>query len=71
MKPSSSERRLFGTDGVRGVANVEPVTAETALKLGRAGDAATWFQTALKCDAKSREAAAGLADARAKLGAGK
>ncbi|HEV3408830.1 MAG TPA: phosphoglucosamine mutase, partial [Chthoniobacterales bacterium] len=28
--------RLFGTDGVRGVANVEPVTAETALKLGRA-----------------------------------
>jgi phosphoglucosamine mutase len=29
-------RKLFGTDGVRGVANVEPVTAETALKLGRA-----------------------------------
>ena len=28
--------RLFGTDGVRGVANIEPVTAETALKLGRA-----------------------------------
>jgi phosphoglucosamine mutase len=28
--------KLFGTDGVRGVANVEPVTAETALKLGRA-----------------------------------
>jgi phosphoglucosamine mutase len=32
----SDERKLFGTDGVRGVANVEPVTAETALKLGRA-----------------------------------
>ncbi|MDQ2867250.1 MAG: phosphoglucosamine mutase [Verrucomicrobiota bacterium] len=32
----SDQRRLFGTDGVRGVANVEPVTAETALKLGRA-----------------------------------
>ncbi|MBV9009508.1 MAG: phosphoglucosamine mutase [Verrucomicrobia bacterium] len=32
----SDARRLFGTDGVRGVANVEPVTAETALKLGRA-----------------------------------
>jgi phosphoglucosamine mutase len=31
-----SEKRIFGTDGVRGVANVEPVTAETALKLGRA-----------------------------------
>ena len=29
-------RKIFGTDGVRGRANVEPVTAETALKLGRA-----------------------------------
>src|SRR5947209_12351084 len=28
-------KRIFGTDGVRGVANIEPVTAETALKLGR------------------------------------
>jgi phosphoglucosamine mutase len=28
-------KQLFGTDGVRGVANVEPMTAETALKLGR------------------------------------
>ena len=33
---SRSSRKLFGTDGVRGVANLEPVTAETALKLGRA-----------------------------------
>ncbi len=32
----SSPRKIFGTDGVRGTANVEPVTAETALKLGRA-----------------------------------
>jgi phosphoglucosamine mutase len=32
----SDQRKLFGTDGVRGVANVEPVTAESALKLGRA-----------------------------------
>lgn len=31
-----NEKKIFGTDGVRGVANVEPVTAETALKLGRA-----------------------------------
>jgi phosphoglucosamine mutase len=31
-----SSRKIFGTDGVRGVANLEPVTAETALKLGRA-----------------------------------
>ncbi len=29
-------RRLFGTDGVRGRANREPMTAETALALGRA-----------------------------------
>jgi len=31
-----SPRKIFGTDGVRGTANTEPVTAETALKLGRA-----------------------------------
>ncbi|MEO7297402.1 MAG: phosphoglucosamine mutase [Verrucomicrobiota bacterium] len=30
------KNKIFGTDGVRGTANVEPVTAETALKLGRA-----------------------------------
>jgi phosphoglucosamine mutase len=30
------ERQLFGTDGVRGVANVYPMTAEVALQLGRA-----------------------------------
>lgn len=30
-----TQRRIFGTDGVRGTANIEPVTAETALKLGR------------------------------------
>src|SRR5437764_4514767 len=32
----AEQKKIFGTDGVRGVANVEPVTAETALKLGRA-----------------------------------
>jgi len=32
----SFPKKIFGTDGVRGTANVEPVTAETALKLGRA-----------------------------------
>ncbi|MEE9543487.1 MAG: phosphoglucosamine mutase [Thermodesulfobacteriota bacterium] len=31
-----TSRRLFGTDGVRGVANIDPMTAEMALKLGRA-----------------------------------
>src|ERR1700752_2256538 len=36
-------RRLFGTGGIRGVANVEPMTSETALKLGRA--AAHVFKT--------------------------
>jgi phosphoglucosamine mutase len=30
------ERRLFGTDGIRGRANVDPMTPELALKLGRA-----------------------------------
>jgi phosphoglucosamine mutase len=34
--PTDPSRKLFGTDGVRGVANLEPVTAETALRLGRA-----------------------------------
>ena len=32
----ATSKRIFGTDGVRGRANIEPVTAETALKLGRA-----------------------------------
>ena len=32
----SLPKKIFGTDGVRGIANVEPVTAETTLKLGRA-----------------------------------
>jgi len=41
QKPKASDarpkpRKIFGTDGVRGTANIEPVTAETALKLGRA-----------------------------------
>jgi phosphoglucosamine mutase len=32
----TAERRLFGTDGVRGKANVHPMTAEMALALGQA-----------------------------------
>jgi phosphoglucosamine mutase len=32
-------RKLFGTDGVRGTANREPITAETALKLAMAAGA--------------------------------
>jgi phosphoglucosamine mutase len=31
------EGRLFGTDGVRGLANQEPLTPEMAVRLGRAG----------------------------------
>ena len=38
-----SVAKLFGTDGVRGVANVEPITSETVMKLGRA--AAYVFKT--------------------------
>jgi phosphoglucosamine mutase len=37
LKPNGTqERRLFGTDGIRGLANVEPMTPELALRLGRA-----------------------------------
>jgi phosphoglucosamine mutase len=31
-----AEKKLFGTDGVRGVANIHPMTAEMAMQLGRA-----------------------------------
>ena len=33
---SAAPRRLFGTDGIRGVANQEPMTAETVMKVGAA-----------------------------------
>jgi phosphoglucosamine mutase len=33
---ASTVRNLFGTDGVRGVANVEPMTSETVTRLGMA-----------------------------------
>ncbi len=36
MSEATIERRLFGTDGVRGVANEDPMTSEMALRLGRA-----------------------------------
>lgn len=29
-------KHIFGTDGIRGVANIEPMTVETALRVGRA-----------------------------------
>ena len=35
-KPTETARKLFGTDGIRGVANVYPMTGELMLKLGRA-----------------------------------
>jgi len=35
-KPVEPARRLFGTDGIRGVANVWPMTGELMLQLGRA-----------------------------------
>ena len=34
--PAPSVRRLFGTEGIRGVANEHPMTPELALQLGRA-----------------------------------
>ena len=30
------DRKLFGTDGIRGIANVPPMTIDTAMRLGRA-----------------------------------
>src|SRR5512139_2417928 len=36
VTPRSTGRSLFGTDGIRGVANVYPMTPELALALGRA-----------------------------------
>ncbi|HQT84015.1 MAG: phosphoglucosamine mutase [Acidiphilium sp. 37-64-53] len=36
IAPQTRPRRLFGTDGIRGRANVAPMTAEIALKLGQA-----------------------------------
>ncbi len=36
VEKEGQKRQLFGTDGVRGVANLEPMTSEMALKLGRA-----------------------------------
>jgi len=35
-KGTPSPPRLFGTDGIRGTANVEPMTSETVVRLGRA-----------------------------------
>ena len=32
----TSERRLFGTDGIRGPANTQPMTPEVAMRLGMA-----------------------------------
>ncbi|MDE3129377.1 MAG: hypothetical protein KGL38_15315, partial [Gemmatimonadota bacterium] len=31
------KRQLFGTDGIRGLANAHPITPEVAFKLGQAG----------------------------------
>lgn len=49
---TTATNKIFGTDGVRGRANQEPVTAETALKLGRA--AAHVFKN-LNPESRSRE----------------
>ena len=38
---STQTRQLFGTDDIRGTANTEPMTAETALRVGMA--AAAYF----------------------------
>jgi len=35
LPEAQAKTRLFGTDGVRGTANVWPMTAEVAMQLGR------------------------------------
>jgi phosphoglucosamine mutase len=35
-RSAAPQRKLFGTDGIRGVANIDPMTPEVALRLGRA-----------------------------------
>ena len=35
-KRANETRRLFGTDGIRGVANIHPMTSEMAIQVGRA-----------------------------------
>ena len=39
------KRKIFGTDGVRGRANVPPITAEVALRLGLS--AGQYFRSSL------------------------
>ncbi len=41
--PAPNQRKLFGTDGIRGVANMDPMTPEAILRLGRA--VGRYFQT--------------------------
>ena len=43
LKKEKSERKLFGTDGIRGKANIYPMTSEVATALGRA--VTHYFQT--------------------------
>src|SRR5206468_3079669 len=38
-KGAAMTRKFFGTDGIRGTTNLEPMTAETALKVGQAAGA--------------------------------
>ncbi|HXG52617.1 MAG TPA: phosphoglucosamine mutase [candidate division Zixibacteria bacterium] len=58
MEPQTArnkpQRRLFGTDGVRGIANQEPMTSEMALKLGRAIARVLQDPVARPADGRSR-----------------
>ncbi len=38
-KALAMTRKFFGTDGIRGTTNAEPMTAETALRIGQAAGA--------------------------------
>jgi phosphoglucosamine mutase len=45
-KPVAAAHRLFGTDGIRGVANAEPMTPDTVLRVGVAVGQVCKLQTA-------------------------
>jgi len=57
MGESGQRGRLFGTDGVRGTANIEPVTAETALRISLV----TEVVARKRLWARAHEIAAGIA----------
>jgi len=64
-KKQKPKRHLFGTDGVRGIANQEPMTSEMALNLGRAMARVLHDAVALRSEKSGRALPPSLAKRRA------